>query len=98
MKNHHNCPKVSIGSSDLAELIVRGPGKVGTLAFGEDGSYRAYIVDRDCDIPGYYKQVFECRNWIVVYDDEGKSFEIENHGSTYRVFRAGEFGCIIQRI
>lgn len=98
MKNHHSYKVISIGASDIAELIVRGSGKVGTIAFGQDGSYSAYIVDAECEIPSYYKQIFECKNWLMIYDDEGKTFSLDNYGKTFRVFRAGEFGCIIQTL
>ena len=97
-KDHHEYPYISLGSSDIASLVLRDSRGVRELRFGEDGTYSAYLVDAECDIPDYYTLEAECRVWLSVYDDNTKTFEIQNPGKMIRVYRAGEFGCIIQKM
>ena len=68
-----------------------------TLDFGEDGAYYARIVDSDTEIPAHYERVFTTYSpWLWVYDDENKVIEIQNE-SGFAIYRAGDFGCIIQK-
>ena len=97
-RGHREYPRVSLGSSDIASLVLRDSRGVRELHFGEDGSYSAYLVDAECDIPDYYTLEAECRAWLSVYDDNTKTFEIQNPGKMIRIYRAGEFGCIIQKM
>lgn len=85
--------KMSIGSSDLAQLVLRSPEGIATLDFGEDGSYGAYIVYDDALIPSHYHRVFSAKSWLWVYDDDGIAAKFK--GKYIRVFRAGERGCLI---
>lgn len=104
MKDHHSYNKVFIGASDMASLTVRTPDQVAILNFGEDGDYRAYIVDSECEIPEHYKLTFYAYSskycshvWMKIYDDEGLAIAITAPHSI-RVYQAGAFGCIIQRL
>lgn len=94
MRDHHSYEQRTIGGSDMASLVFRFADGVHEVAFGEDGLYRAYIVDAECIIPAHYTLVCEGKRWLKVYDDNGKSFECM--GDLIRVYTAGNFGCIIQ--
>ena len=83
MKSYKDFEKEFIGDSDIATLIMLGydsKEKDGLLLkklnFGEDGNYRAYIVEGQAEIGSHYELVAE--------------FDV------IKVFRAKEFGCIIQ--
>ena len=96
MKDHHAYPKVSLGGSDMASLILRSPGKLSELLMGEDGAYSAYVVDEECIIPSWYTQVFEGECWLSVFDDDRRTARFS--GDVIRVFRSGSFGIIVQVI
>lgn len=100
MRDYHDYEKKFIGSSDIAALIVVAPTKEGLsskiIEFGEDGNYRAYIVDGEAEIESHYELVFECKSWLKIYDDEELTFK--ESGSRFKIFRAGDFGCIIQKL
>lgn len=100
-KSYKEFEKENIGASDIASLILVGPGESGLqlkeLAFGEDGAYDAYMVDgEDVEIGSHYKEVFEFKNWLKIYDDDGLVYR--TNAERIKIYRAGEFGCIIQRI
>lgn len=97
-KDHREYSRISLGGSDIASIILRDSRGVRELRFGEDGSYSAYLVDAECDIPDYYTLEAECKSWLSVYDDSIKTFEVQNPKKIIRVYRAGEFGCIIQKM
>lgn len=96
--------KIYIGSSDIATLVLVGCGddgvKVGQLNFGSDGSYYAYIVECDnaeeIKIESHYTKVATFNHWLKIYDDDGKTFD--GCGKEVNIYRAGQFGCIIQII
>lgn len=100
MKKHNEYSKELIGSSDIASLILVGCGedelKLKELHFGGDGSYQAYIVTEDIEIPNYYNKVEEFKAWLKIYDDDGlvRTFRAD----TIKVFRAKEMGCIVQML
>lgn len=96
MRDHHSYSKVSLGGSDIASLILRSPGKLSELFMGEDGEYSAYVVDEECLIPSWYTQVFECKHWLSVFDDDRRTARFS--GDVIRVFRSGAFGIIVQVI
>lgn len=101
MKSYKDYEKVSIGYSDISALILAGLMHDGTLMtdalyFGEDGSYNAYLVDENAEIGEHYKLVKIFHHWLRIYDDEEMAREI--NGGEIRIYRAGEFGCIIQVI
>lgn len=91
--------KTYIGSSDIACLILAGGGEDNAqpvyLKFGEDSAYSAYIVESDCPIPAHYTLKYIFKKWMKIYDDDGKVFEIKS--DIIKVYRAGSFGCIIQK-
>lgn len=99
MKNYKDYEKTMIGDSDIASLTVRGCKDIDSLDFGEDGIYNAYIVNQDTEIPEHYYEVFETdSSWLWIYDDTGV-FKLENiNGNGFAIYRAGERGCIIQKL
>ena len=100
LKDHHCYKKTCIGMSDYSTLLVYGPcddDKAGVIHFGEDGTYTAYLVGEHCLIPDHYHLVYECRHWIKIYDDDGLTYE-DSGNYVFKIFRAENFGCIIQRI
>lgn len=102
MKTYKDFEQVYIGGSDIAALILVGCYKeeglkTQTLNFGEDGSYRAYIVtDPEAEIGNHYKKVATFNYWLKIYDDDGKTYEVR--AREINIYRAGDFGCIIQVI
>lgn len=95
--------KKHIGCSDIACLILVGCRasegvKAEKLLFGEDGSYSAYVVEQteheDVKIESHYTKVATFNHWLKIYDDDGKTFACR--GKEINIYRAGEFGCIIQ--
>lgn len=86
--------KEYIGSSDIAELTLRSEGKTQPLHFGEDGSYYAYIICGEYDIPSHYTEVARFKGKVDILDDDG--FVVFYEAEEVVVYRAGEFGCIIQ--
>lgn len=97
-QSHREYLRVSLGGSDISSVILRDAQGVRELRFGEDGTYSAYLVDAECEVPDCYTLEAECKSWISVYDDDTKTFELQNPGSVIRVYRSGEFGCIIQKM
>ena len=85
-----------LGSSDIASLILAGADGVSYLDFGSDGSYSAYVVDDNAIIGEHYKLIASFDYWLRVYDDEGLTATFK--ASKINVYRAGDFGCIIQLI
>ncbi len=99
MKNYKDFEKQYIGSSDIATLIlVSCKGEEGLkteqLHFGEDGSYNAYIVDADTEIGSNYRKVTTFNHWLKIYDDEELTYKVD--AKEINIYRAGDFGCIIQ--
>lgn len=83
-----------IGASGIAELTLCCNGEKTPLYFGENGSYHAYIVCGSCYIPLYYVKVAQFKDKVDIIDDDG--FVTCYEASVIRVYRAGEFCCIIQ--
>lgn len=104
MKTYQHFIRKYIGTSDVASLIMMGLKETGRslefLNFGEDGDYYAYLVDREEDKPveigEHYKKVATFTNWLKIYDDYESTLDIK--GKVINVYRAGEFGCIIEVI
>ncbi len=101
MKNYKDCKVVDLGYSDMATLIMVGGSdkglKLKPLYFGSDGRYPVYIVEEeDVEIGSHYKKVETFKYWLKIYDDEENTFRI--NGTEINVYRAGDFGCIIQII
>lgn len=96
MTHYKEYDKKYIGSSDIASLTLRFPGGVSVLNFGEDGSYTAYVVDGKAELGEHYKQVLQAKYWLKIYDDTDLVRELD--GDTITIYRAGDFGCIIQII
>lgn len=96
MKNYKDYPSVSLGYSDIARLIVDSPAKLSWLKFGGDNEYYAYLVDEEAEIGDHYSLEFEAEYWIQIYDDRGLTFKV--YADQIKVYRAGNYGCIIQTI
>lgn len=99
MKSHYDYEKQFIGSSDIAALVLvgfqNGNGlQAKVLDFGEDASYYAYIVDKECEIPDHYEKRVEFAEYMIVYDDDEKVATFK--ANKIIVYRAGDRGCIIQ--
>ena len=103
--NYKEYQKCYIGSSDVAALTLTGmrpadePGdctglKTSALHFGGDGSYDAYLVDEDAEIGTHYTLEATFAHWLRIYDDSGLTCKLR--ANIIRIYRAGEFGCIIQ--
>ena len=54
------------------------------------------LVDGKAEIPEYYSKVAEFDKWFRLYDDERRVMNV--HADKINVYRAGEYGCIIQII
>ena len=106
MKSYKEYDREFIGDSDIAALIFVGTTKNGLeakiLDFGCDGRYNAYIVDENAKIGDHYSLEMEYETssgfkaWLKVYDDEGLTADYT--ADKIKVYRAGDFGCIIQLI
>ena len=103
MKTDKDFETVYIGGSDSASFILMGIKNNRTLeflSFGEDGEYYAYLIHRKenkpVEIGEHYKKVATFTNWLKIYDDHESTLEIK--GKVINVYRAGEFGCIIEVI
>lgn len=103
MMTYKNCEKLYIGSSDVATLVLVGLSpeteliKSEILHFGGDGSYAAYVVvGDDVEIGAHYTKVASFCEWLRVYDDRERTAKFG--GNEINVYRAGDYGCIIQCI
>ena len=106
MKTYKDFETIYIGGSDSASLILMGIKETGQgrslefLNFGEDGEYYAYLIHRKenepVEIGEHYKKVATFTNWLKIYDDYESTLDIK--GRVINVYRAGEFGCIIEVI
>lgn len=99
MRNYKEFEQQFIGGSDIATLILVGHrGEKGLktmpLYFGEDGSYKAYIVDAETEIGSHYRKVETFNHWLKIYDDERLTYKV--YAKEINIYRAGDFGCIIQ--
>jgi hypothetical protein len=101
MKNYKKCEKEDIGYSEIATLVLAGcRGEEGLkteqLCFGADGAYYAYIADSETEIGEHYKKTATFNHWLKIYDDETLRYEVD--AKEINIYRAGDFGCIIQII
>ena len=102
MKTYKDFEQIYIGASDIAALILVGCYKeeglkTQVLNFGEDSNYKAYIVtDAEAVIGNHYEKVTSFNHWLKIYDDDGKTYEVR--AKEINIYRAGNFGCIIQII
>lgn len=88
--------KISIGTSDIAALTIRSRYDLFNLTFGGDDTYFAYICDENAEIGAHYHLVFEGETWITIFDDNELTFDFHDYGSKIKVYRGGEYGCILQ--
>lgn len=104
---HYKDRVITLGSSDKARLLFADFDHAEWINFGEDGAYQAYLVNRflkdeaEVAIPEYYHQVAQFHDNLLVYDDTEKILDTVNnpncpYGAVFSVYRAGEFGCLIE--
>ena len=96
MKGYKDFRVIELGFSDVASLVLRGCDNLGELKFGGDSDYRAYYVNEPAVIGAHYELAFSCHNWLWIYDDMARTVQI--NAKTINVYRAGEYGCIIEAI
>lgn len=103
MKNYKDFEKTFIGGSDIATLIMVGCRDDGgglvtePLRFGGDGSYYAYIVEgEDVQIGSHYRLVATFNHWLKIYDDDERVYS--DDAKEFRIYRAGDYGVILQVI
>ena len=100
MKTYKEYKRMTLGYSDIATLMLVGfkDEDIASefLHFGSDGNYSAYVVPEDTEIPEHYKKVAEFSHWLRIYDDDSKVADFK--ADEIRLFRAGDFGLIIQII
>ena len=108
MKNYKtDYEKHYIGTSDIASLLLvafDSDLRSEFLNFGKDGSYYAYVVDEECEIPEHYtlKHSFKrsddssCSCWLKIYDDDQVICQFR--AAEIKIYRAGEQGAIVQLI
>lgn len=100
-KNYKDCEKIPMGYSDIAVLVLvgcrEGQGAVTELLnFGSDGDYSAYIALEDTEIGEHYNKVTSFNSWLKIYDDADRIIML--YAQTINIYRAGDFGTIIQLI
>lgn len=97
MKTYKEYEKVCIGDSDKGCVdLIGGTYMHHVLNFGEDATYKAYVVDENAVIGDHYKKVAMFRDFMYIFDDIGLSKKF--NAKVINVYRAGEMGCIIQCI
>lgn len=104
MKSYKSCPRIYLGTSDIASLVMSGFDKsvghrVDVLSFALDSSYSGYLaIDYSSSltqIPDHYHLKASYDHWLVIYDDDGKIFDFCSDGCHIDVYRAGDMGCLI---
>ena len=101
MKTYKEYGKITLGYSDIASLTLAGIKEKKELTseilqFGSDGNYSAYIVPENTEIPEHYKEISAFTDWLRIYDDDSKVADLS--ADEIKIFRAGNFGLIIQII
>ena len=90
MRSYKEYEKVYLGGSDVAAITVTGCGEDGLKA-------EIYLVDENAEIGSHYKLDATFNTWINVYDDDERTYHIyPSPGAEIKIYRAGDFGCIIQ--
>lgn len=97
-KTYKDFEKTYIGDSDIASLTLSSPEGVYRLNFGEDADYHAYIIPAGVPIPSHYSLRYECKHWLTIFDDRRLTFEYQGYNTSFKIYRAGMRGCIIQII
>lgn len=100
-ENSYKFKTTFVGCSDIASLIAVGIGTDGNLNtkcidFDEDASYKCYLLCEKQNIPKHYKKVYEFKNWLKIYDDDGKTITLT--ADSLEVYRAGAMGLLIKLI
>lgn len=93
MKKHSDYPKNIFADSEIATLILVGMCENGLelkdIGMHGDGLYYLRVCDKEVEIPEYYEKVFECRNWLKIYDDHKLAYDSNYDHNRFVVYRAG---------
>ena len=113
MKSYKEYERQFIGDSDIAALIFVGTTKDGLKAnilnFGSDGRYNAYVVDEIVKMTVQENTYLTSNSFRMTEQrDIFLRESVQRRKASYcsgnmrtdkiRVYRAGDFGCIIQLI
>lgn len=105
LPSYKDFPKVSIGGSDIATLYVTSIDKNSptglrceALSFGEDGDYSAYFLTEKARIGDHYSLVQVHFGECNIHSQDAGEFPITVQAERICIYRAGEFGCIIEAI
>lgn len=95
------CVNYFAGSSDIASLLAVGIGednklKTDFVYFGEDGSYKCYLLCKNQEVPNHYEKVADFKTWLKIYDDEKVTMNF--WADKIAIYRAGEMGFLIKLI
>ena len=93
MRTYKSFKRIKLGESINSSLLARGYDNLAEIKMGKSGKYSAYFVNEEISIPEHYTKVFECHNWLSIYDDDVKVAEIR--AELIQIFRAGDFGMIV---
>ena len=97
--NYKEYTTITIGYSDWASLYLEtSSGEKAQLEFFVDGCYSAYMVDKQCEIPEHYYLQGVYHGTLSIFSDDLSGLKIVplTDEDEIRVYRAGDFGCIIQ--
>lgn len=87
------------GTSDIARIKIETNNNIGFIKFGGDSSYKAYIISNNDEVPSHYVKKFTFKDcyWFKLFDDiERVHSENLIPNSSLTVYRAGDYGLIIQ--
>ena len=94
-------PKLHVGGYDRASLFAIGfdinyGWRFVPIHFGADDSYKAYICTEKAKIGAHYHLVGELYHEIRIIDDDDGNCTFEASADRIMLWRAGEFGFIVQ--
>ena len=98
-KYYKDYEEIFLGYSDIASLVIvtcdhkRGL-ESNILKMGSDGQYFAYLCN-NAEIGEHYIKKYDCDGWIKIYDDNKKMFD---QFGKFEIYRAGDFGIIINKL
>ena len=96
MAHYKDFPKVFLGFSDIASLVLRDVNGVTELKMGGDGDYYAYECYGDVDIGEHYHLAYQAKGWLMIYDDEQRTYNSTHlNYKSCDIYRAGDYGIIL---
>ena len=58
--------------------------------------WNKFHEENDVEIGKHYEKVVTFNYWLNIYDDTKRTFS--KHAKEFNIYRAGDYGCIIQMI